>query len=67
MQLRLNKLALGQVSIQLMSSQQLQHNLQMSDVLSPVLAEHHYVIQVRNDKVTNDVLEHTMHKMHVGR
>ena len=62
-QLRLDKLAFGQVSIQLVFVEQLQHNLQMLVVLSLVFAVDDYVIQVDNDKFANDILQNIIHNV----
>ena len=66
LQFRLNKAAFTQVSIQLVLSEQLQGNLQVLVILSLILAEGHYVIQVDQNELTKDILQHIIQDFLAG-
>ena len=66
LQLGLYKIALAQISIQLVLSKQSQDNLQVLIMLSLILAEYDYVIQVHQNELTEDVSQHIVHNVLEG-
>ncbi len=61
LQLRLHETAFGQLCIQLMLPEHLKHNFDVLHMLLSVLAVNDYVVQVHQDKLANELLQHIIH------